>query len=106
MLRPDPALAGLLVDLRPRQSPALDSIRTEFYREEFLKHRDCLRRLRDAYSECTISEMEAALRHVMARVDELCAKGGADVDGVVSGLLRSFDGVTKLSAWSDPPVTH
>ena len=106
MSRPDPALAGLLVDLRPRRSPAFDSVRTEFYREEFLKHRDCLRRLRDAYSECTISEMEAALRQVMARVDELCAKGGADVDRVVSSLLHSFDGVTKLSTWSDPPVTH
>ncbi|MCY4507443.1 MAG: hypothetical protein OXG35_10865 [Acidobacteria bacterium] len=106
MLRPDPALAGLLVDLRPRESLAIDQIRTEFYREEFLKHRDCLRRLRDAYSDCTITEMEAALCHVMARVDELCAKGGGDLDRVVSGLLRSFDGVTKLSAWSDPPVTH
>ncbi len=106
MLRPDPALAGLLVDLRPRESLAIDNIRTEFYREEFLKHRECLRRLRDAYSECTITEMEAALGHVMARVDELCAKGGADLDRVVSGLLRSFDGVTKLSAWSDPPVIH
>lgn len=106
MLRSDPALVGLLVDLRCRRSPAFDSIRTQFYREEFLKHRDGLRRLRDAYSECTISEMDAALRRVMARVDELCVKGGADVDRVVSGLLRSFDGVTKLSAWSDPPVTH
>ncbi len=106
MLRPDSALAGLLVDLRPRESLAIDNIRTEFYREEFLKHRDCLRRLRDAYSECTITEMEAALGHVMARVDELCANGGADLDRVVSSLLHSFDGVTKLSAWSDPPVTH
>ena len=102
----DPALASLLVDFRPPESRVFDSIRTEFYREEFLKHRDCLRRQRHAYSECTITEMEAALRHVMARVDELCAKGSADVDRVVSGLLRSFDGVTKLSAWSDPPVTH
>ncbi len=102
----DPALASLLVDFRPPESHVFDSIRTEFYREEFLKHRDCLRRQRHAYSECTITEMEAALRHVMARVDELCATGSADVDRVVSGLLRSFDGVTKLSAWSDPPVTH
>ena len=106
MSRPYPALAGLLVDLRPRKPPAVDSIRTQFYREEFLKHRDCLRRLRDAYSDCTISEVEASLRRVMAHVDELCAQGGADVDRVVSGLLHSFDGVTKLSAWSDPPVTH
>ncbi len=102
----DPALASLLVDLHPPKAPAFDSIRTEFYREEFLKHRECLRRQRHAYSECTITEMEAALRHVMARVDELCAQGSTDVDRVVSGLLRSFDGVTKLSAWSDPPVTH
>ncbi len=106
MLRSDHALAGLLVDLCPPDVSAFDRIRTEFYREEFLKHRDCLRRQRDAYSECTISGMEAALRHVMARVDELCANGSADLDQVVSGLLRSFDGVTKLSAWSDPPVTH
>ena len=106
MLQSDSALASLLVDLRPPKAPAFASIRTEFYREEFLKHRDCLRRQRDAYSECAISEMEAALGHVMAHVEELCAKGSADVDQVVSGLLRSFDGVTKLSAWSDPPVTH
>lgn len=98
-------LARLVVDAR-RSTAAADSIRTNFYREEFLKHRECLRRQREAYSECTITEMEAALRHVMARVDELCAQGNADVDRVVSGLLRSFDGVTKLSAWSDPTLTH
>lgn len=106
MSSPDPALASLLVDLRPPEAPAFDRVRTEFYREEFRKHRDCLRRQRHAFSECAITEMEAALRRVMARVDELCAQGSADVDRVVSGLLRSFDGVTKLSAWSDPPVTH
>lgn len=106
-MRPqDPALASLLVDLRPPEPPAFVRIRTEFYREEFLKHRDCLRRQRHVYSECAVTQAEAALRRVMVRVEELCAKGGVDVDRVVSGLLRSFDGVTKLSAWSDPPVTH
>lgn len=102
----DPALASLLVDLRPPEPPAFHRIRTEFYREEFLKHRDCLRQQRHAYSECAFTEMEAAFCRVMARVEELCVAGSADVDRVVSGLLRSFDGVTKLSAWSDPPVTH
>ena len=97
------SLSRLLVDAR---SSRVNSIRTEFYREEFLKHRECLRQQREAYSECTISEMEAALRRVMARVDELCAQGDGDVDVVVSRLLRGFDGVTKLSAWSDPTNIH
>ena len=98
-------VAGLLVDVR--RSPAVaDSIRTNFYREEFLKHQECLKRQREFYSECTITEMEAALWRVMARVDELCQRGDADVDLVVSRLLRTFDGVTKLSAWSEPTNTH
>lgn len=99
-------LSRLLVDARSSRVGATDSIRTQFYREEFLKHRECLRQQRDAYSECTISEMETALRRVMARVDELCAQGNVDVDVVVSRLLRSFDGVTGLSAWSDPTNIH
>tara|TARA_B100000029_G_C16906392_1_gene716089 strand:- start:57 stop:377 length:321 start_codon:yes stop_codon:yes gene_type:complete len=100
------SLARLLVDARPSSTTGFDTIRTEFYREEFLKHRECLRQQREAYSECTISEMEVALRRVMALVDELCADGDVDVDLVVSRLLQSFDGVTKLSAWSDPTRIH
>ena len=105
MSRTNRNLAPLLVDAR-RSSVAADSILANFYREEFLKHQECLRRQRESYSECTITEMEAALCHVMARVDELCAQGGADVDLVVSRLLRTFDGVTKLSAWTEPTNTH
>jgi len=96
----------LLVDPRPARGLTSDTIRTNFYREEFLKHQECLQRQRDAYSECTIAEMETALRRVMARVDELCAEGHADVDLVVSRLLHTFDGVTKLSAWSEPSNIH
>ena len=98
--------ARLLVDARRFPPTAPSSIRTNFYREEFLKHQECLQRQRESYSECTITEMEAALRRVMARVDELCVQGDADVDLVVSRLLRTFDGVTKLSAWSEPTNTH
>ena len=97
--------ARLLFDAR--WSPtAADSILANFYREEFVKHQECLHRQRESYSECTIIEMEAALRRGMARVDELCVQGEADVDLVVSRLLRTFDGVTKLSAWSEPTNTH
>ena len=98
-------LAPLLVDAR-RFPAAAASMRTNFYREEFLKHQECLQRQRESYSECTITGMEAALRRVMARVDELCIQGEADVDLVVSRLLRTFDGVTKLSVWSEPTNTH
>ena len=100
------SFSRLLVDARPFRVPTADTIRANFYREEFLKHRECLHQQRDAYSECTITEMETALRRVMARVDELCAQGHADVDLVVSRLLQTFDGVTKLSAWSDPSRIH
>lgn len=100
------SFSRLLVDARPSRVPTSDTIRTNFYREEFLKHQECLQRQRDAYSECTIAEMETALRRVMARVDELCAEGDVDVDLVVSRLLRTFDGVTKLSAWSEPSNIH
>jgi hypothetical protein len=99
-------LSRLRVDARSSLLMAAESVRTNFYREEFLKHQECLQRQRESYSECTITEMEAALRRVMARVDELCAQDDADVDLVVSRLLRTFDGVTKLSAWSDPTNTH
>ena len=106
MSRTNRNLAPLLVDARRRSPSVAYGIRTNFYREEFLKHEACLRRQRESYSECAIAEMEAALRRVMARVDELCAQGDADVDLVVSRLLRTFDGVTKLSVWSEPTNTH
>ena len=96
----------LLVDVGSSPANRAGGIRADFYREEFLKHQECLRCQREAYSECTITSVEAALRHVIARVEELCADGSTDVDRVVSGLLRSFDGVTKLSAWSDSSITH
>ena len=96
----------LLVDIRSSHANRAVSIRADFYREEFLKHQECLRFQREAYSECTITGVEAALKQVIARVEELCAEGSTDVDRVVSGLLRSFDGVTKLSAWSDSSITH
>ena len=96
----------LLVELGSSRANRAVSIRADFYREEFLKHQECLRFQREAYSECTITGVEVALKQVIARVEELCAEGSTDVDRVVSGLLRSFDGVTKLSAWSDSSITH
>jgi hypothetical protein len=40
----------------------------------------------------------------MGQLEQLCSKDNADE--VVSTLLKKFDIVTNLSAWSDPRQTH
>jgi hypothetical protein len=72
---------------------------TEFYREEFLKHKRCLQRQREYYSERVITEVDAALSRVILHLEQLCARQNADQ--VVGRLLRELDVVTGLSAWSD-----
>jgi hypothetical protein len=77
---------------------------TEFYREEFVKHRRCLRRQRAYYSEGAITGVEAALTRIMGELEHLCSRDNADQ--LVSSLLKQFDVVTGLSSWSDPKQTH
>jgi hypothetical protein len=90
-----------LTDSRPisAQQPI-----TEFYREEFIRHHRCLQEHRDYYSERAITDVEAALSRIMGQLEQLCSK--ANADEVVSTLLKKFDIVTNLSAWSDPRQTH
>ncbi len=75
-----------------------------FYREEFVKHHRCLQQQRPYYSEAAITDVEAALTRILAELDRLCCKENADQ--LVSSLLKKFDVVTGLSAWSDPKQTH
>ena len=77
---------------------------TEFYREEFLKHRRCLQRQRAYYSESAITDVEAALSRIMGKLEQLSAQDNAPQ--LVSALLKKFDVVTGLSSWSDPKQTH
>jgi hypothetical protein len=76
----------------------------EFYREEFVKHRRCLQQQRPYYSESAITDVEAALSRIIGELDQLCTKDNAGE--VVSGLLKKFDVVTGLSAWTDPKQSH
>jgi len=87
-----------VVDSRPIHAIA------EFYREEFLKHQHCLQQQRDYYSESAITDVEAALTKIMSQLEQLSAKENAPQ--LVSNLLKKFDVVTGLSAWSDPKLTH
>ncbi|PYR33217.1 MAG: hypothetical protein DMF89_15600 [Acidobacteria bacterium] len=77
---------------------------TEFYREEFIKHRRCLQQQRAYFSETAITDVEAALTRIMGQLEHLCSEGNADE--VVSSLLKKFDVVTGLSSWTDPRHTH
>ena len=76
----------------------------EFYREEFIRHHRCLQQHRAYYSESAITDVEAALSRIMGQLEQLCSKDNADE--VVSTLLKKFDVVTNLSAWSDPRNSH
>ena len=76
----------------------------EFYREEFLRHHRCLQQQRPYYSEGAITGVEAALVKIIEQLEQLSTQDNAPQ--VVSSLLRQFDVVTGLSAWSDPKHTH
>lgn len=97
-------VSRFLTDSRPQGDSVVFHPLTDFYREEFLKCQRCLEQQREYYSESTISDVEQALTRAMAQLDRLCTK--ADADKVVSRLLRQFDVVTGLSAWSDPRHVH
>lgn len=78
--------------------------RTDFYREEFLKHRRCLEQQRPYYSDSAITSVDAALTRIISQLEHLSAK--QDADQVVSRLLRTFNVVTGLSSWTDPKNVH
>ena len=77
---------------------------TEFYREEFVKHHRCLQQQRPYYSEGAITDVEVALNKILGQLEHLCRCDNADE--VVGSILKKFDVVTRLSAWSDPTHTH
>jgi hypothetical protein len=77
---------------------------TDFYRQEFLKHRRCLAAQREYFSEGAISTADQALAKVLGQLDQLCAQD--DADKLISGLLRKFNAVTNLSGWIDPTQLH
>jgi len=88
-----------LSQIRP-PSEHLPATPIEFYREELTKHRLCLEKQREYYSERAINGVESALEKLAAHLEQLCKQ--RDADQVIGRLLRQFDALTGLSAWSDP----
>ncbi len=77
---------------------------SDFFREEFLKHHQCLERQREYYSDGAIAQAEEALARIMEQLEQLCQRD--DACQMMGELLRKFDLVTKLSAWTDPDQLH
>jgi hypothetical protein len=77
---------------------------SDFYREEFIRHRECLARQREYFSERAITDADEALTRVLGQLEQLCAKD--DADQLIGRLLRTFNAVTGLSSWSDPKQLH
>ena len=50
----------------------------DFYREEFLRHRECLAQQREYYSERAITDADCAITRVLNQLEHLCAKEDAD----------------------------
>ena len=80
------------------------NVPSDFYREEFIRHRQCLAEQREYFSERAISDADQALARVLAKLEQLCAKD--DAEQVIGRLLRTFNAVTGLSGWSDPKKLH
>lgn len=76
----------------------------DFFRQEFLRHRECLARQREYFSERAITDAEAALAKVIGQLDEICERDGAEQ--LIVRLLRQFNAVTGLSGWADPKQLH
>ena len=95
------------VDIPDHQRPLLGAsyqCLTEFYREEFRRHHQCLERQREDYSEIAIAQAEEALTRILERLEQLCQR--EDACEVVGQLLRQFDLVTKLSLLTEPEKLH
>jgi hypothetical protein len=96
-----PRVPGFLVE---RAAPPNVSALTNFYREEFIKHHQCLQAQREYYSAQAIQNVETALLKIIADLDQISSDTNAEHK--VAKLLREFDVVTGLSGWSDTNRVH
>ena len=97
-------LPGFRNEPPPPAGSFLTFSRTDFFREEILRHRECLARQREYYSERAITCADAALARLIGRLEQLSAR--EDAEQYLSGLLRRINVVTGLSYWRDPTMFH
>jgi hypothetical protein len=77
------------------QNPKRKQI-SDFYREEFLRHKSRLECQRPFFAEKAYEEIESVLNRIIEEMDRIC-----DVENfeeLASHLLQRIDSVTNLSA--------
>ena len=68
---------------------------SEFYREEFLRHKIRLEYQRPFFADKTYEEVQSALDRIITEIDKICEV--ENFEELASHLLHRFDVVTNLS---------
>jgi hypothetical protein len=69
---------------------------SDFYREEFLRHKSRLESQRTFFNEGTYEEIEGVLNRIIAEMDRICEV--ENFEELASHLLHRIDIVTNLSS--------
>ena len=75
---------------------------SDFYREEFVRHRSRLEPQRSFFSDDTFTEIESALDKIIDEIDRISQV--ENFDELASHLLHRIDLVTSLSASKIDPT--
>jgi len=68
---------------------------SEFYREEFMRHKGRLESQRPFFAEKTYEEIESVLNKIIEEMDRICEV--ENFEELASSLLQRIDVVTNLS---------
>ena len=89
----------------PGEMEGLDPKRkqiSDFYREEFLRHKSRLEHQRPFFAEKTYDEIESVLNRIIDEMDRICEV--ENFEELASHLLHRIDVVTNLSASKVNPI--
>ena len=75
---------------------------SDFYREEFLRHKNRLEYQRSFFAEKTFEEIESVLNRIINEMDRICEV--ENFEELASHLLHRIDVVTNLSSSKVSPT--
>ena len=75
---------------------------SDFYREEFLRHKSRLECQRTFFGESTYEEIEGVLNKIISEIDRICEVD--NFEELASHLLQRIDIVTNLSSSKVDPT--
>ena len=90
-------MPGAMEGLDPKRKQISD-----FYREEFLRHKSRLEHQRPFFAEKTYEEIESVLNRIIDEMDRICEV--ENFEELASHLLHRIDVVTNLSTSKVDPT--